>query len=71
MCALYIVSDRLYVLGGEAGSYWERGAYQDQEDNIDDDDVDDDVDNDEDDDDYDDDNDDDDPQLCFYGGYTV
>ena len=32
-CALYIVivSDRLYVLGGEAGSYRERGAYQDQD----------------------------------------
>ena len=30
-CALYIASDRLYVLGGEAGSYRERGAYQDQD----------------------------------------
>ena len=42
-CALYIVivSDRLYVLGGEAGSYRERGAYQDQDQDQDDDDDDD------------------------------
>ena len=40
-CALYIVivSDRLYVLGGEAGSYRERGAYQDQDQDDDDDDA--------------------------------
>ena len=28
---LYIVSDRLYVLGGEAVSYRERGAYHDHD----------------------------------------
>ena len=28
---IYIVSDRFYVLGGEPGSYRERGAYQDQD----------------------------------------
>ena len=45
MCALYIVSDRLYVLGGEAVSYRERGAYHDHDHDVtdnDDDDVNDD-----------------------------
>ena len=31
MCIVYIVSDRLYVLGGEAVSYRERCAYHDHD----------------------------------------
>ena len=35
LCTLYIVFNRLYVLGGEAVSYQERGAYHDHDDDND------------------------------------